>query len=136
MVRECIVNTAAVNVKILAQILQADTGALNVPAGITNTPGRIPFERLVFKLTLGKPQHKIVLITLIGILLNAFTHTNGQVLFVMVIENIIAFQLGSIKVYIASGNIGKTLFQQTFHDLDKFRNAAGCRLNDLRFLDV
>ena len=66
-VGECVVDAAAVNVQILAQMLHGDTGAFNVPAGIADTPGRIPFQGLVFKLGLGKPEDKVILIALVFI---------------------------------------------------------------------
>ena len=42
-VGECVINAAAVDIQILTKVLHGDTGALNVPAGIADTPGGIPF---------------------------------------------------------------------------------------------
>ena len=54
-VGECVVNTAAVNVKVTAKMLYADSGTLNVPTGVTVTPGAVPLKLLVVKLGLCKP---------------------------------------------------------------------------------
>ena len=49
-VRKRIVDAAAVNVEVFAEVFERDTGAFDVPARIAHTPGRIPLERLVLKL--------------------------------------------------------------------------------------
>ena len=72
MMREGIVHAAAVDVQIFAIIFHGNAGALNMPAGITHTPGRIPFQGLVLKLALGKPEDKVIFVALIGVLLYAF----------------------------------------------------------------
>ena len=54
-VGEGIVDAAAVDVQILAQVLHGDAGALDVPAGIAHAPGRIPLQRLILELRLGEP---------------------------------------------------------------------------------
>ena len=53
------------------------------------TPGGVPLEGLILELGLGEPQHKVVLVALVGVLLHALTDTNGQVLLVVVVEHII-----------------------------------------------
>ena len=55
MMWEGVIDTAGVDVQILAQVLHRDAGALDMPAGITDTPGRIPLQGLVLELRLGKP---------------------------------------------------------------------------------
>ena len=54
-VRECIINATGVDIQIFTQMLHRYTGAFDMPTRITNTPGRVPFQRLIFKLRLGKP---------------------------------------------------------------------------------
>ena len=134
--RESIIDTAAVDIQILAQVLQRNTGALNMPTGITNAPGRIPLQRLIFKFTLGKPKDKVILIALICILVNAFTNADGQIILIVIVENIILVQSGSIKVYITTGNVCLTLFNQAFNHGNELRNTTSCRLNHIRLLDV
>ena len=43
MVRENIVHAATVDIHVFAQMLHADAGAFNVPAGISQSPGAFPF---------------------------------------------------------------------------------------------
>ena len=77
MVGESVVDAAAVDVQVLPQILHGDTGALDVPAGVSHPPGGVPLEGLILELGLGEPQHKVVLVALVGVLLHALTDTNG-----------------------------------------------------------
>ena len=136
MVRESIINTTGMNIQILAQMLHGDAGAFNVPAGITDTPGRIPLQSLILKFRLCKPQNKVVLIALVGIFFNTFTNTDLQIIFVMVVEHIVFLQLGGIKVNIAAGDISKAFVKQAGNDLNEFINAAGGRFYHLRALDI
>ena len=46
-VGKSIVNTAAMDVKVTAEVLNAYGRALNVPAGITIAPGAVPLKFLV-----------------------------------------------------------------------------------------
>ena len=80
--REGIVDAAAVNIEVLAEVLHGDAGALDVPAGIANAPGRIPLEGLIFKLGLGEPQNEVVLVALVGVLLHALADTDSQILLI------------------------------------------------------
>ena len=50
MVRECVVDTTTVNVKIFSDKLGCYAGALNVPTGVTDTPRRILLKLLIVKL--------------------------------------------------------------------------------------
>ena len=93
MVRESIVYTAAMYVKVFAKIFERYTSAFYMPAGVARSPRGIPLERLILKLGFGKPQHKVILIALVGILFHAFAHTNGKILFLMLIEYIVFIQL-------------------------------------------
>ena len=136
MVRKRIVDAAAMDIHILAQMLDADAGALNMPPRIADAPWRIPFERLIFKLGLGKPEDKIVLVALVFVLLDAFTNADLQILLIMIVEYIVFFQFGGVKVDIAARKIRISLIQQGFYHMDKFRNAVRGRFDNLRYFDV
>ena len=79
-VGECVVDTAAVDVEILAQVLHGDSGALDMPTGITETPGTVPFQLLILNLGFGEPEHEVGLVALCKVLFNAVAHTNCKVL--------------------------------------------------------
>ena len=95
-VGEGVVDAAAVDVQILAQMLHADAGALDVPAGIAHAPGGVPFEGLVLELGLGEPEDEVVLVALVGVLLHALADADGQIFLVVLIEDIVALQLGGV----------------------------------------
>ena len=136
MVGECIINAAGMNIQILPQMLHGNAGAFNMPAGITHTPGRIPLECLVFKLALGKPQDKVILILLIGILFHTFTNAHIQVFLVVIVKHIILFQRGSIKVHIAPNKVCLTGIQKPLHHVNIRIDAVGSRLHHLRTFDI
>ena len=48
--RESVINSAAVDIKILAKMLSRNTGAFDMPTGIAYSKRRIPFKLLVVKL--------------------------------------------------------------------------------------
>ena len=48
-VGESVVNAAAVNIKVFAVVLAADSRTLNVPAGIANAPRTFPLKLLRVK---------------------------------------------------------------------------------------
>ena len=112
MVRERVVHAAAVDVEILAEVLHRDAGALDVPARITHAPRGVPFERLILELRLGKPQHEVVFIALVRVLLDALAHADGEVLLVVVVEDVVAVELRRVEIHIAARLIGITLLQQ------------------------
>ena len=66
-VGKCVVYPAAVQVQILAVVFEGDAGALNMPAGVTYTPGGVPLQGLVLKFALGEPEDKVVLVFLVGV---------------------------------------------------------------------
>ena len=135
-VREGIINAAAVDIQVLAQVLHRNAAALDVPAGVTHTPGGIPLQLLVLKLALGEPQHKVRLVALVLVLFHALPDTDGEILLVVVVKDIILLQLGGIKVNIAACYIGVALFQQPLHQLDEFGNAGGGGLHHIRDLNI
>ena len=102
-VGEGVIHAAAVEVQVLAVILHRYAGALNVPAGVAHAPGGVPLQGLVLELGLGKPEDEVVFIALVGVLLHALPDAHGQVLLVVVVEDIVPLQLGGIEVDIAAG---------------------------------
>ena len=135
-VREGIVDAAGVDIQILAQVLHGNAGTLNMPAGITNAPRRIPLQRLILKLGLGEPQNEVVLILLVGVLFHALTDAHCQIFFIVVAEDIVLIQRGGVKVDIAAGKIGLAIVQQLLHHLDVGINAVGSRLHHIGALNV
>ncbi len=135
-VGEGVVDAAAVQVQVLAVVLQGDAGALDVPAGVAHPPGGVPFQGLVLKLGLGEPEDEVILVALVGVLLHPLAHAHGQVLLVVVVEDIVPLQLGGVEVHIAACHIGVALVQQAGHDLDILVDAAGGGLDGVRAADV
>ena len=68
MVREDIIHTAAVDVEPLAEIFDADAGALDVPARIAEPPRAFPFQLLIVEFRFGEPKHKIAFAALVRVL--------------------------------------------------------------------
>ena len=124
------------NVKILAEVLHGYAGALNVPAGIADAPGRVPFERLILELGLCKPQNEVVLVALVYVLLNALAHAYIKIVGVKVVENIVAFKLRGVEINVAAGKICIARVHELGDDLDILVDAVCCRLNNVGGLDV
>ena len=135
-VGEGVVNTAGVDVQVLAQVLHGNAGALDVPAGVAHTPGRVPLQGLILEFGLGEPEDEVVLVALVGILLHALPDAHSQILLVMVVEHIVFVQLGGIEVHVAPGHIGKALIQQAGNNFNVFVNTAGGGLNHIGTFDV
>ena len=135
-VREGVVDAAAVDVQILAQVLHGDAGALDVPAGIAHAPGGVPLERLILELGLGEPQHEVVLVALVGVLLHALAHAHGQVVLVEVVEDVVLLQFGGVKVHVAAREVGVARVHQPGDDADVVVDAVGGGLDHVRPLDV
>ena len=107
-----------------------------MPARIAHSPGRIPFKRLVLKLALGEPEDKIILVPLVLVLLHSLPNPGVEVLGVMIVEHIIFFQPGGIKIYISTGLIGVSCIQQLGDDLNILRDHAGGRLDHIGGVDI
>ena len=135
-VGEGVVDAAAVDVQILAQILHGNAGALDVPAGITHAPGGVPLEGLILELGLGEPEDEVVLVALVGVLLHALPDAHGQILLVMVVEHIIVLQLGGVKIHVAAGQIGVPGVDQFGNHLNIGIDHAGGGLDHVRIFDV
>ena len=135
-VGEGVVHAAAVEVQVLAVVLEGDAGALDVPAGVAHAPGGVPLEGLVLELGLGEPEDEVVLVALVGVLLHALPDAHGQVLLVVVVEDIVAGELGGVEVDVAPGQIGVVLLDEGGDDLDIVVDAVGGGLHHVGGLDV
>ena len=133
---EGVVHAAAVQIQVLAVVLHGDAGALNVPAGVAHAPGGVPFQRLILELRLGEPQHKVVLVALVGVLLHALADAHGQILLVVVVEDVVPLQLAGVEVHVAAGQIRVTGVDELGDDLDIVVDEAGGRLHHVGTLDV
>ena len=107
-----------------------------MPAGIADTPGRVPFERLILELGLRKPQDEVVLVALVYVLLNALAHADVEIICVKVVENIVALKLRGVEINVAAGKICIARVHELGDDLDILIDAVCCRLNNVGGLDV
>ena len=73
---ENIIHTAAMDIHVLAKMLDTDAGTLNMPSRITDAPWAIPFQCLVFKFGFGELEHEVCLVFLIGILIDIIPYTD------------------------------------------------------------
>ena len=92
-VRESIVNAAAMDIKVLAEIFERDCRALDVPSGISHAPRAVPFQLLRIELRLCEPKHEISLVALVSVRLNALTDAHGEVFLFKIMEHIVFFKL-------------------------------------------
>ena len=136
MMGEGVVDAACVDIQLLTQVLHGNAGALDMPAGIPHAPGRVPFQGLVFEFGFGEPENKVVFVLFIQVLFHALPDTHGQVFFVVVVENVILIQSGSVKVDVAPCNVGASFIQQGLYHVNVFINAVGGRLHHIRALNV
>ena len=135
-VREDIVYAATVNIKVFTEVFHGDAGAFDVPAGITDAPRAVPFERLILELGLGKPEHEIALVALVGVFFDIIAHTDHQTVFIMSGQRVIVFDLRRIKVDVGTGFVGVALLDQDFDDPDELIDDRGRGNDDLRLFDV
>ena len=135
-VGEGVVYAAAVDVEVVSQMLHADAGALDVPAGVADAPGGVPLERLVLELALGEPEHEVVLVALVRVLLDALAHADVQIVRVEVVEHIVLFKLAGVEVHVAAGKVGVAGVHELGDYLDVLVDAVGGRLHDVWGLDV
>ena len=133
---EGVVDAAAVEIQILAVVLQGNTGALDVPAGIAHTPGRVPLQCLILKLGLGEPEDEVVLAALVGVLFHALPDAHGQILLVVVVEDVVVVQLAGVEVHVTAGKIGVASVHQPGDDLDILVDAASGGLDRIGGFDV
>ena len=107
-----------------------------MPAGIAYAPGGVPFQSLILEFGLGKPQHEVVAIALVGILLHALPDAHGQILLVVVVEDIVPLQLAGVEIHVAPGHIGVAGVQEPGDDADIVVDEARGRLHHVGPLDV
>ncbi len=62
--RENVVNAAAMYIEALAEVFERNARALDVPAGISEAPRAFLFELLVLELGLGEPKDEVGLVPL------------------------------------------------------------------------
>ena len=103
---------------------------------IAHAPGGVPLEGLVLELGLGEPEDEVVLVALVGVLLHALPDAHGQILLVVVVEDVVALQLGGVEVHVAAGEVGVALVHQGGDDLDILVDHAGGGLHHVGVLDV
>ena len=133
---EGVINAAAVYVEILAQMLHGDAGAFDVPAGIADAPGGVPFQRLILELRLGEPEYKVILVALVGVLLNALSDADVKIIGIEVVENVVFFKLRGVEIDIAARKIGISGVHELGNDFDVFVDAVCGWLDDVGGLDV
>ena len=135
-VGECVVDAAAVQVKVFTEVLFADARALDVPAGIAHAPRRIPLQRLILELRLCEPQHEVRLVALVRVLIHVVAHADFEVFLVVVVKDVVLFQLAGVKVDVAACVVGIAFLQQHGNHVDVVGDAVRCGLNHVGALDV
>ena len=90
---ERVVDTAAVQVKVFAEVVHGYSGAFDVPSGITYSPRAVPFQLLILEFGFGEPQNKVGLVALSLVLFNALSNAYFKVLRVMLVEDIVFVEL-------------------------------------------
>ena len=136
MVGECVIDAAAVDIEIFAEVLHADAGALDMPAGVADAPRAVPFQFLCVELGLGEPEDKVRFIALIAVFLHALADADGEILLLKVMEDVVLLELGGIEIDVSARLVGVALFNQRFDDLDEVRDAPGCGLDDVGGADI
>ncbi len=135
-VGEGVIYAAAVDVEVFSQMLHADAGALDVPAGVADAPGGVPLQGLVLELALGEPEDEVVLVALVRVLLDALAHADVQVVRVEVVEDVVLFQLAGVEVDVAAGEVGVAGVHELRDNLDVLVDAVRGGLDDVGRLDV
>ena len=107
-----------------------------MPTGIADAPRRVPLQFLILKLGFGKPQCEIRLVALVVVRLHALPDADGEILLGKIMEHMVLFRLGGVKINISAGDIRISLFQQDGNHPDIVVNAPGCRLNHIRAADI
>ena len=80
-------------IEVFTEVLHADAGAFDMPAGVAYAPRAVPFEFLVFKLGLREPENEISLIALVLVCFNAVTDADCKILLGEVVEYIVFIKL-------------------------------------------
>ena len=136
MVRKDVVNAAAMDVKMLAEMLHRDAGALDVPAGVANAEGAVPLQLLIVKLRLGEPKNEVGLVALVGILVDPLADADLKVLLLKGVEGVVLARLRGVKIDISSRLVGVALFKKRLDHVHELADLARCGNDDLGDLDV
>ena len=64
-----------------------------MPAGVACSPRGIPLQGLLFEFRFCKPEYKVVFIAFVQVFFYAFTDSNGKILFIEIVEDVILFKL-------------------------------------------
>ena len=128
------VNPAAVNIKMFAQIFHRHGRAFDMPPRITSAPLRIPLQDLVFEFRRSKPQHKVRRITLVSI--GFHPRPMHQILAVLPREISVSRKFSRIKINIPVRKISKPLFLKLFNELNHILNMVGCTTNNIRTFNI
>ncbi len=131
-----IVHAAAMEVQIFAVVLHGDTGALDMPAGVSDAPGGIPFQGLVLELALGEPEDEIILVPFVGVFLHALPNAYGQIILFVVVEDIVAVQFGGVEIDVASRKVRVAFLFQRLNYPDIILDHAGSGLHHVGTLDI
>ncbi len=107
-----------------------------MPAGVAHAPGGVPLESLILEFRLREPKGKVVSVALVLVRLNALADADGKVLLLEVVENVIAFELRGIEIYVASGSVGVIRIDELVYHLDVLGNAVRRGLDNVRALYI
>ena len=118
-----VIDSTGMDVDLLSQILHAHGGALDVPAGIAPSPGRVPHQGLVLELALGEPQHKVLGIPLV--LVNVDAGTGLQVIQIQAGQLSVVGEGGHVIVEVAAGQIGVAVGLKPLYQVDHVLDMLG-----------
>ena len=130
-VRECIVNAAAVDVEIFAEMLQADRRAFNVPSRIAHAPRAVPLELLRIEFRFREPEDEIGFVSLVFVGFNTLTHADREILFVVLVEHIVFLELRGVKVYVSACGVGVSAVEKSGDHFYEIVDAVRRRLYDI-----
>ena len=135
-VREHVVDAAAVDVQRLAQVFHGDARTFDVPAGVSHPPRAVPFERLILEFGFGEPQNKVVFVALVLVLFHPFAHAHFKVVLFEVEKDVVLPDFGRIEIDVAARLVGEALFFERGDHADEFVHQSRGGLHDVRPLDV
>lgn len=119
--------------KVSPRYLRAHGGALDVPAGITAAPGRVPLHDVLFWRLL--PQREIGGVALLGVDVHA--RSRDVVVQVRVARELaVAGELGNVEVYAVARFVAVALIHERFHEFQHIRYVVGGFGDDFGAADV
>ncbi len=118
-----VVDAAAVDVELLAEVLQRHGAALDVPARVAPAPRRVPEHGLVPELGPREPQHEVVGVALA--LVHGDARPGAQVLPVEQREPAVAGELRDVEAEIAPGLVGVPARLETADEVDHVGDVFG-----------